>query len=163
VGQKWVLKLCCMYPSGEHTLADNDDGAKIETDPLHGVYLLNDLGEWTGPMIKWMSDKAKIVKVVSPRLGNFLEWVHKDEVTSLIKSAGDKARDINLPESSLPKGAGNLLPAYSDIITLTGLDERDYREIEGQGLIFLKGVFEKHQPCRNLSLFAHNGKRLWLC
>src|SRR5262249_410810 len=112
VGQKWVLKLCCMYPSGEHTLADNDDGAKIETDPLHGVYLLNDLGKWTGPMIKWMSDKAKIVKVVSPRLGNFLEWVHKDEVTSLIKSAGDKARDINLPESSLPKGAGNLLPAY---------------------------------------------------
>ncbi|MBS1789645.1 MAG: hypothetical protein JST85_18115 [Acidobacteria bacterium] len=102
-------------------------------------------------------------KVVSPRLGSFLEWVHKDEVTGFLKSAREKAKDISLPEVQMPKGGGNFLPVSSDIITLAGLDEGDYRELEGQGLIFLRQIFQQHQPCGNLHLFVHKGKMTWLC
>lgn len=163
ISQEWVLKLCCMYPEDEHTLADENNEKDGRTNPACGVYYLKDLGEFTGPIIKWMNDKSKIVKVISPRLGNFLEWVHKDEVTSFIKSAGDKTKDINLPESTLPKTPGKLLPVSSDIIRLAGLNEHDYRNLEGQGLIFLQQIFQKHQPCGNLHLFVHNERMLWLC
>src|SRR4030095_4535246 len=85
VGQKWVLRLCCMYPGGEHPLEapkDNKDGG---TNPALESYDVEDWGELTGPIIKWMSSKAKIAKVVFPRLGSFFEWVEKNEVTSLMK------------------------------------------------------------------------------
>ncbi|MDQ3011711.1 MAG: NACHT domain-containing protein, partial [Acidobacteriota bacterium] len=163
LSQEWMLKLCCMHPGEEHTLETQDDDKGTETNPALGVYRLKDLGEHAGPVIKWMSGKAKILKIVSPRLGSFLEWVHKDEVTSFLKSTGEKAKDISLPESALPKGGGKFLPISSEMITLAGLNEGDYRELEGQGLIFLQQVFQKHQLCGNLHLFVHESRMLWLC
>src|SRR5262249_25753129 len=128
-----------------------------------GIYYLEDLGELTGPIIKWMSSKAKMAKVVFPRLGGFFEWVEKNEVTSFLKSASEKAKDISLPESQLPRD-GKFLPISSEYITLAGLDDRDYREIEGQGLIFLQEVIQKHGRCGNLGLFVNSENRmLWLC
>jgi HEAT repeat protein len=163
VGQKWALKLCCMYPGGEHPLEVPENHKEGETNPAFGIYYLEDLGELTGPIIKWMSSKAKIAKVVFPRLGGFFEWVEKNEVTRLLKSAGEKAKDISLPESQLPRD-GKFLPISSEYITLAGLNDRDYREIEGQGLIFLQQVIQKHGRCGNLSLFVNSeGRKLWLC
>src|SRR5262249_48320958 len=128
-----------------------------------GVYQLDGLGEYAGPIIGWMKSKEKIVKTVFPRLGNLLEWVHKEDFTSSIKSAVGTAKNIGLPESALPKGGGKFLPISSEIITLVGMNENDYREFEEQGLVFLKQVIQKHGECGNLSLKFHNGKILWLC
>jgi HEAT repeat protein/energy-coupling factor transporter ATP-binding protein EcfA2 len=163
VSQKWALKLCCMYPGKEHPLKSPENHKEGETNPAFGIYYLEDLGELTGPIIKWMSSKAKIAKVVFPRLGGFFEWVEKNEVTSFLKSTGEKAKDISLPESQIPSD-GKFLPISSEYITLAGLDDRDYREIEGQGLIFLQQVIQKHGRCGNLRLFVNSeGRKLWLC
>src|SRR5262245_50317369 len=51
VGQKWVLRLCCMYPRGEHPLETPENHKEGETDPALGIYYLEDLGELTGPII----------------------------------------------------------------------------------------------------------------
>lgn len=80
-----------MYPGGERPLEAPDDSKEGVTNPALGVYYLEDLGELTGPIIKWMSGKAKIAKVVFTRLGSFFEWIEKNEVTSFMKSVGEKA------------------------------------------------------------------------
>jgi len=163
IGQKWMLKLCCMAPGEEHTLEGGGEAKEGETNPALGWYRLDDLGEYTGPIIRWMKGKEKILKTISLRLGNFLEWVHKDEVTSFIRESGNKVKDISLPDGSLPKGGGKDLPVSSEMITLAGLDEHDYRKLEGQGLIFLQQVFKRNQPCGNLHLLVHESRMLWLC
>src|SRR5262249_20365198 len=149
MAQKWVLKLCCMFPGEEHTLEGSEDEEVNKANPARGIYQLDSLGEYAGPIIGWMKGKEKIVKTVFPRLGNLLEWVHKDDFTSSIKSTGGIAQNISLPENALPKGGGKILPISSEIITLAGLNENDYREFEGQGLVFLKQVIQKHGECGN--------------
>ena len=131
VGQKWVLKLCCMFPGGEHPLYFSENDTEGGTNPARGVYILDDLGELSGPIIKWMSSKAKIVKVVFPQLGRFFDWLEEDSVAALLKSTSDKISGIPLPESSLPSG-GKFLPIPSEYITLnrsnTGAKPNKQRE-----------------------------------
>jgi len=67
VNKKRVLKLCCMYPGGVHPLEIPEDAKEGENIPALGVYYLEDLGELTGPIIKWVSKKAKIAKVMFPQ------------------------------------------------------------------------------------------------
>src|SRR5215212_6568507 len=64
VGQKWMLKLCCMAPGEEHTL-HSEDAKEGETHPELGWYRLEDLGQWTGPILKWVKSHEKLLTVVS--------------------------------------------------------------------------------------------------
>lgn len=96
-------------------------------------------------------------------MGGALEWVNDGSVTSFLKNAGESISNIEITESSLPTGGSNYFPFSSSHIRLTGLTDSDYRHLEGQGLIFLQQVFDKHQRCGNLRLFVDNGKILWLC
>lgn len=163
VGQKWMLKLCCMAPGDEHTLQGRDDTNENETNPALGWYRLDDLGVLTGPVIKWVNSKKGIIKAISPRLGAILEWIHKDGVTEFLKKQGEAVGGLNVPESSLPQGGDEYLPVASEWIGLAGLDESDYRTLEGQGPLFLKSVFEKTQYCGNLFPYSHQNRILWLC
>jgi HEAT repeat protein len=161
-GQKWMLKLCCMAPGHEHIMQGDADAKESESNPALGWYHLDDLGELTGPIIKWMKSKESFLKMVSPRLGAMLEWVHENPVMTFLKEQGELVKDLKLPESSLPQGGNNLLPVSSEWIRMSGLDERDYRQVEGQGLVFLQKVLEK-SPCGNLRPFYHRERMLWLC
>lgn len=163
IGQKWMLKLCCMALGEEHTLKGKEAVSEEETHPEYGWYLLDDLGKWSETIIRWAKSNEKILKVVSPRLGDFLEWVNDGSVTSFLKEAGESISNIEIPESSLPTGGSNYFPFSSSHIRLTGLTEIDYRHLEGQGLIFLQQVFDKYGQCGNLCPFVDNGKILWLC
>lgn len=164
VGQKWMLKLCCMYPLGPHTLEGGDDVKEGETRPEIGWYRLEDLGVHTATVLRWVKSHEKILKVVSPRLAAALEWVHQGAVTEFIGEHAKSISGLSVPESTLPSGAGEQLPISSGLITLAGLRESDYRLLEGQGLVFLEEVFKQHQPCGNLHLFIdEEGRMLWLC
>jgi hypothetical protein len=84
VKQKWVLRLCCMYPGGEHTLKGGDAVKEGETRPELGRYLLEDLGAHTAAFLRWAKGYEKALKVVSPRLAAALAWVHQDAVTKFL-------------------------------------------------------------------------------
>lgn len=161
--QKWMLKLCCMAPGEEHTLEGGEDITEGETHPELGWYRLEDLGEWTGRVIKWAKSHEKILKVLSPRLAAAAEWVHQDSVNNYLQERAEKIQNLDVPESQLPPAGRDYLPISSDLIRMAGLEESDYRLLEGQGLIFLQNVFEKYQPCGNLHLFIQKGSKLWLC
>lgn len=164
VGQKWMLKLCCMCPGGEHTLEGGDDASEGKTIPELGRYRLDDLGAYTATFLKWAKSHEKILKVVSPRLGAALEWVHQDAVTEFLAEQAKKVSGLSVPESTLPAGPGEHLPISTGLITLAGLRESDYRVLEGQALVFLEEVFKRQQPCGNLNLFVdQDGRMLWLC
>jgi GTPase SAR1 family protein len=162
VGQKWMLKLCCMAPGEEHPLEGGDGVAEGETHPELGWYRLNDLGEWTGQIIKWAKSHERILKLVSKGLGAALGWVHQDAVTSFLRETAESVSGLNIPDSPVPPGGGEYLPVSSELIRLAGLRESDYRVLEGQGLIFIQKVLEK-QMCGNLHLFIRKGRMLWLC
>lgn len=162
IGQRWMLKLCCMAPGEEHTLEGGEGAAEGETHPELGWYRLDDLGEWTKPIIQWAKGHERILKLVSKGLGAWLGWVNQDAVTSFLSGVAESASGLDIPDSPLPLGGGEYLPVTSELIRLAGLRESDYRAVEGQGLIFLKRVLED-QPCGNLRLFVSEGRMLWLC
>jgi HEAT repeat protein len=164
IKQKWVLKLCCMYPGGEHTLEGGDNIKEGETRPELGRYLLEDFGAHTVGFLRWAKNYEKVLKVVSPRMAAALEWVHQDAVTKFLGEHAKSVSDLSLPESGLTPGAAEHLPAPSEMITLAGLRESDYRVLEGQALVFLEEVFKRHQSCGSLHLFVdQDGRMLWLC
>lgn len=164
VGQKWMLKLCCMFPGGEHTLDGGTDVKEGETNTELGWYRLEDLGEQSAAILKWAKSHEKILKIISPRLGAAFEWVHQGEVTKFLGEQAENISKISIPESQLPSGAGEHLPVSSGLITLAGLRESDYRMLEGQGLVFLENVFRQYGACGNLHLFINKeGRMLWLC
>lgn len=164
VGQKWMLRLCCMYPGAAHTLDGGDDDKQDETRPELGWYRLEDLGAHPANVLRWAKSHEKVIKFISPRLGAALEWVHQDAVTEFLSEQSENVSGLSVPESKLPAGAGEHLPISTGLITLAGLRESDYRVLEGQGLVFLEEVFKQHQPCGNLHLFVdEEGRMLWLC
>lgn len=62
IGQKWMLKLCCMAPEEEHTLKGEEAVSEEETHPEYGWYRLDDLGKWAETVIKWAKSNEKFLK-----------------------------------------------------------------------------------------------------
>jgi len=52
-----------MAPGEEHTL-HSEDAKEGETHPELGWYRLEDLGQWTGPILKWAKSHEKLLTVV---------------------------------------------------------------------------------------------------
>lgn len=161
VRRVWMLKLCCMAPGAEHILDDNNEGREGVTRPDLGWYCLKDFGRVTGPIFRWAKKHEAAIKLL-PKVATLLESFEKDNVTKILKTAGKTTSELPVPESHLLSNAGTTLPDSAPL-RLVGIRKSDYRVLHGQGLVFLQRVFERYEPCGNLSLYSENDSVLWLC
>jgi formylglycine-generating enzyme required for sulfatase activity len=161
--QKWMLKLCCMYPGGEHTLTGLEIDREDKSNVALGWYLLEGYGERLAPLIGWLKKNERLIRIASRHLGEVLGWLGDDRLTDFLKKSDKALAGTSLPESNIPSGGRRLLSRASGPGVLHGLDERDYYRLDGQALVFVNEVINKQGRCGNLNSLFHAGRWLWLC